>query len=86
MTFEKELKRCQYERGMTNDAFAKYLGKSRTWLQTIYSNNPNKFGLTGLTMFELHDRLGIANELMEEYNSKYSKPRMRGNYEMDDSE
>lgn len=77
MSFESELKRCQYERHMTNADFAQYLGKSRTWLQCIYTNknDTRKFGLTGLTMYVLNEKLGIPFELMEEYNKKFSKPR-----------
>lgn len=70
MDFPKQLKQCQRQRHMTNREFAKYIGKSRTWLQWIYSNNPNveKFLLSEMTMYDLHEKLEIPNETMEEYN------------------
>ena len=57
---------------MSNEAFSKYLGKSRTWLQGIYTTNPKirKFLLGELTMYELNEKLGIDMECMEEYNKQ----------------
>ena len=77
MDFAKQLKKCQYERHMTNDAFAKFLGKSRTWLQAIYSKNPNveKYTLGGLTMYTLNEKLDIPMELMEDYNNTIQSMR-----------
>ena len=56
---------------LTNDKFAKYLGKSRAWLQIIYSKNPNtrKFRLSDLSMQLLKERLDIPMDVMESYNS-----------------
>lgn len=78
MNFAKELKRCQYERHMSNESFSKYLGKSRTWLQNIYSKNPNipKSLLRERTMFEINEKLGIAEELMEEYNNELIEKKL----------
>lgn len=75
MDFPKVLKRCQYERHMTNDAFAKYLGKSRAWLQGIYTTNPKvkKYLIGERTIFDLNEKLGIPTELIEEYNQLMSK-------------
>lgn len=71
MNFAKLLKECQYEKRMTNDAFAKRIGKSRAWLQRIYSKNPKieKSELSELTMHILNEELGIPFEDMEEYNN-----------------
>lgn len=70
MDFPKILKQTQMELHLTNDKFAKYLGKSRAWLQIIYSKSPNtqKFGLSDLTMQSLKERLDIPMNVMEEYN------------------
>lgn len=70
MDFPKQLKLCQRERHMTNDAFAKYIEKSRTWLQGIYANNPNvkKYLLSERTIYDLNEKLGIPTETMEKYN------------------
>lgn len=71
MDFAKQLKKCQHEKHMSGEAFAKYIGKSRTWLQQIYSTNANveKHALYELTMYELNEKLGIPYEVMEEYNT-----------------
>ena len=71
MNFQKTLKRCQLERHMTNDTFAKFLGKSRAWLQGIYTTNPSirKFLLGEQTMFDINEKLDIPIELMEQYNA-----------------
>lgn len=70
MDFPKQLKQSQRERHMTNDEFAKYIGKSRTWLQWIYSKNPSveKYMLSERTIYDLNEKLGIATEIMEDYN------------------
>ncbi len=70
MDFPKQLKQCQRQRHMTNDAFAKYIGKSRTWLQWIYSNNPSveKYLLSERTIYDLNEKLGIPTAIMEDYN------------------
>ena len=80
MDFPKVLKHCQLERHLTNENFAKLVGKSRTWLQWIYSKNPKveKFLLSEMTMYDLHTKLDIPMEIMEEYNkyllqSRYKK-------------
>ena len=71
MDFPKILKQNQMELHLTNDKFAKYLGKSRAWLQIIYSKNPNtrKFRLSDLSMQLLKERLDIPMDVMESYNS-----------------
>ena len=70
MDFVKTLKHCQYSKHMTNEKFAEYLGKSRMWLQIIYTTNPKikKYRLSELTMFMLNEKLDIPMELMKEYN------------------
>lgn len=70
MDFVKAMKQYQYERHMTNEAFSKYLGKSRAWLQRIYSRNPKieKSTLSELTMYMINEKLEISFEVMEEYN------------------
>lgn len=72
MDFPRILKQHQYKLHMSNEAFAKYLGKSRTWLQGIYTKNPKirKFLLAEMTMYELNETLGIDMECMEEYNKQ----------------
>ena len=77
MDFIKSLQKCQYEKHMTNDAFAHYVGKSRAWLQRIYSKNPDveKSTLTGLTMYTLNEKLGIPIEIMEAYNESVLNAR-----------
>lgn len=71
MDFPKLLKQYQLERHMTNEAFAKYLGKSRAWLQILYSKSPNtkKFRLSDLTMQLLKERLNMPMSVMESYNN-----------------
>lgn len=70
MDFARQLKQCQYEKHMTNEAFSKYVGKSRAWLQRIYSKNPDipKSTLGELTMYMLNEKLNIPYETMEDYN------------------
>jgi len=72
MDFPKMLKYCQFERHMTNEQFAKYLGKSRTWLQAIYSKNKNvkKYLLSERTIFDINQKTEIPIEVIEEYNEK----------------
>ena len=59
MDFPKLLKQCQLQRHMTNDTFSKFIGKSRTWLQWIYSKNPKveKYLLSERTIYDLHEKL-----------------------------
>jgi len=70
MDFPKILKQNQLERHMTCEAFAKHLGKSRAWLQIIYTKNPSikKYKLSELTMQSLYEKLNIPICVMEEYN------------------
>lgn len=77
MDFPQRLKLCQRERHMTNDAFAKYIGKSRTWLQSIYTNNRNitKYLLSERTIYDLNELLGIPTKVMEDYNIYISRMR-----------
>lgn len=81
MDFPKQLKQCQRQRHMTNDAFAKYIGKSRTWLQWIYSNNPNveKYLLSERTIYDLNEKLEIPTEVMEQYNLEILGNRYKHN-------
>lgn len=81
MDFPKQLKQCQRQRHMTNDAFAKYIGKSRTWLQWIYSNNPSveKYLLSERTIYDLNEKLGIPTAIMEDYNIAILKNRYNQN-------
>ena len=70
MDFPRVLKRKQLELGMTVTSFAKYIGKSRQFLTVIFSKSDNlrKYQLSDLTMYNLEQKLGISQELMEEYN------------------
>lgn len=70
MDFPRVLKRKQLELGMTVTSFAKYIGKSRQFLTVIFSKSDNlrKYQLSDLTMYTLEQKLGISQELMEEYN------------------
>ena len=72
MDFPRLLKMKQLELGMTVTEFAKYLGKSRQFVTTIYSKNPNskKYGLSDLTMYGIHMQFGIPFDVMEEYNKE----------------
>ncbi len=81
MDFPKQLKQCQRQRHMTNDAFAKYIGKSRTWLQWIYSNNPSveKYLLSERTIYDLNEKLGIPTAIMEDYNIAILRNRYNQN-------
>lgn len=79
MDFPKLLKQCQLQRHMTNDTFSKFIGKSRTWLQWIYSKNPKveKYLLSERTIYDLHEKLDIPTEVMEEYNIYLLKKRYK---------
>ena len=81
MDFPKQLKQCQRQRHMTNEAFAKYIGKSRTWLQWIYSNNPSteKYLLSERTIYDLNEKLGIPTAIMEDYNIAVLRNRYNQN-------
>ena len=70
MDFPKVLRQYQLERHLSNEAFAKLVGKSRTWLQSIYAKNKNvkKHTLSDMTIYSLHEKTGIPMELMYEYN------------------
>lgn len=70
MDFPRVLKRKQLEMGMTVTDFAKYLGKSRQFLTVIYSKSDKlkKYRLSDLTMYNLETKLGISQELMDDYN------------------
>jgi len=70
MDFPRVLKRKQLELGMTVTSFAKHIGKSRQFLTVIFSKSDNlrKYQLSDLTMYTLEQKLGIPQELMEEYN------------------
>ena len=72
MEFPKALKQCQLKMHMTNENFSKYLGRSRAWLQGVYTKNPKirKFLLGERTMFEINEKLGIPIEIMEQYNEE----------------
>lgn len=72
MDFPTLLKQKQLEMGMTITKFAKHLGKSRTFLTSIYSKNATgkKYGLSELTMYNLEKNYGIPQEVMIEYNAK----------------
>ena len=81
MDFAKQLKQYQYEKHMTNDAFAKHIGKRRAWLQRIYSKNPDipKSTLGELTMYMLNEKLNIPYDVMEEYNTYVISTRGENN-------
>lgn len=80
-SFPKLLKRCQLERHMSASQFAKHIGRSRPWLQSIYSTNPNteKYALSQLTMYILNEKLGISYEIMDNYNNELKQNKQDGN-------
>ena len=81
MDFQKMLKQKQLSMHMTNEKFSIFLGRSRTWLQGIYSNNPNveQCLLSEQSMYDVHEKLDIPIELMEEYNNKLLELRKKQN-------
>ena len=68
--FIRAMKNYQYEHKMTNEMFAKYIGKSRAWLQMLYSANPSvyKSTLTELTMYVINQKTQISQDIMHKYN------------------
>lgn len=70
MEFPKILKRKQLELGMTGETFAKYLGKSRPWLTQIYCRRETtiKYRLSEQTMYDIENKLGIPQHIMDQYN------------------
>lgn len=77
MDFPRTLKHCQLERHLTNEQFSKLLGKSRTWLQQIYSKSSKGqlWLLSEQTMYDIHEKVNIPIELMEEYNQSILNKR-----------
>ena len=70
MEFPKIMKRKQFELGLTGGEFAKYLGKSRPWLTQIYCLREDtiKYRLGEQTMYDIEQKLGIPQSIMEQYN------------------
>ena len=74
LEFPKLLKQKQEELGLNNKEFAKYIGKTRSWLGYIYGKDLSKtHKLAEYNMIELHDLLGIPLETMLEYNMSIVK-------------
>lgn len=72
MDFSRVLKQRQLSMHMTNEKFSKFLGRSRTWLQSIYSKNPSveQCRLSEQSMYDIHEKLDIPIDLMEAYNQQ----------------
>ena len=81
ISFPKLLKQCQLERHMSANQFAKHIGRSRPWIQSIYSTNPNteKYGLSQLTMYMLNEKLGIPYDVMDKYNNDVKQNKLGDN-------
>ena len=76
LAFPKLLKEKQKELGLNNKEFAKYLGKTRSWLTYVYGKDLSKtHKLAEYNMIELNNLLGIPLEVMLEYNMSIVKNR-----------
>lgn len=75
MDFITLLKNKQRELMFSTPEFANYLGKHRSWLNNIYNENGIKRPLREGTMREIHNKLGIPREIMDEYNKEMLESR-----------
>lgn len=68
--FEDMLKQKQIELGLTDIAFAKKIGVSRSWLCNFKNSNTKKRPMNAVTISKVYKTLNIPIDVMDEYNNR----------------